>query len=288
MANFNLSTGQKVLIVYGSQVPSQALKEFVEKLQNEVSDLSVKCTNAEIVKEDDYSPSSFDVILSNVVYPYSLQHSRSLLSMYFKFGKANGRIVVREPIAEGDQNTEEQFNSTVKLAGLVSLKPGNVVELTAEQKEALVTIHKLDSFKIQDFEASKPNFEVGSSTKINFKKPDAYVESVWKIDNNVDDDIIDSDNLLDESDLKKPDPASLKVCGTTGKRKACKDCSCGLAEELAQESGDFKAAPAQKSSCGNCYLGDAFRCASCPYIGMPAFKPGEKVQLPSSLLKSDI
>ncbi|XP_030745072.1 anamorsin homolog [Sitophilus oryzae] len=135
--------------------------------------------------------------------------------------------------------------------------------------------------------ASKPKYAVGSSVKLNLKKP-----AVWKLDDNdEEEDLIDPDELLDEDDLKKPDPSTLKVCGTTGKRKACKDCSCGLAEELAAEaqSGkvvDTKDAP--KSSCGSCYLGDAFRCATCPYLGMPAFKPGEKIQLTTTQLKSDI
>lgn len=44
------------------------------------------------------------------------------------------------------------------------------------------------------------------------------------------------------------------VCGTTGKRKACKDCSCGLAEELEQEAREGKVVDttnAPKSSCGS-------------------------------------
>lgn len=40
------------------------------------------------------------------------------------------------------------------------------------------------------------------------------------------------------------------MCGTTGKRKACKDCSCGLAEELATE-GEPKNPEPKTSSCGS-------------------------------------
>jgi len=99
-----------------------------------------------------------------------------------------------------------------------------------------------------------------------------------------DEEFINDDELLDEEDKKKPDPSTLRVCETTKKRKACANCSCGLAEELEKEEINKIRANTQnaKSACGSCHLGDAFRCASCPYAGLPAFKPGEQVVLDNS------
>ncbi|EDW63658.1 anamorsin homolog [Drosophila virilis] len=134
--------------------------------------------------------------------------------------------------------------------------------------------------------AEKPGYETGSSARLSFAKKTSSV-NVWKISGD-DEELIDEEELLDEEDKQKPDPAGLRVCSTTGKRKACKNCSCGLAEELESEKTTKTVTENAKSSCGNCYLGDAFRCSTCPYLGMPAFKPGEKVQLADNLLKSDI
>lgn len=72
-------------------------------------------------------------------------------------------------------------------------------------------------------------------------------------DDLVDDGLIDDDALLTEEDLKKPDPASLKVTGSETKRKACAGCNCGLAEELAKEERETIKKNTQnvKSSCGS-------------------------------------
>ena len=94
-----------------------------------------------------------------------------------------------------------------------------------------------------------------------------------------DSDLIDEDGLLEEegTGMLAPPPAiseaSKNAKDDCGGRKACDDCTCGRAE---LEAGEKPKKEIKTSSCGNCAKGDAFRCASCPYLGLPAFKPGEE------------
>ncbi|XP_045766679.1 anamorsin homolog [Maniola jurtina] len=245
-----IKSGDNVLILWNENDPND-LSNLVNEIQSVKA--SVVLENSSMIAEGSRPTSSFDVIISNWLPPHTVQHSDSLLALLIKLLKPSGKVILKDTL---------DVSSALKLNGFLN------VTKTAEN----------------EFTAEKPKFEVGAkvSLKLNSKP------AVWKLEDTVEeawagtneDEIIDSDVLLDEDDLKKPDQQSLRVCATTGKRKACADCSCGLAEELRGETKDTP-----KSSCGSCYLGDAFRCATCPYLGMPAFKPGEKVMLD---LKSDI
>ncbi|KAL5614740.1 hypothetical protein BROUX41_004834 [Berkeleyomyces rouxiae] len=154
-----------------------------------------------------------------------------------------------------------------------------------------------------------------------------FVDLDDDLDDDDDDEIIDENTLLSEEDRFREIKVPTECLPKAGKRRrACKDCTCGLAERLEAEdaarrtAADVKLAelssakatppppvpakiapapvklvvddlaevdftvPGKTGSCGNCALGDAFRCDGCPYIGMPAFKPGEEVRL----LRNDV
>ncbi|KAF4121331.1 hypothetical protein GMORB2_2293 [Geosmithia morbida] len=145
---------------------------------------------------------------------------------------------------------------------------------------------------------------------------------------NLDDDFGDDDELVDENDLLTAEDftrpimqqregrrkeeeeltfpsiiIALECQPKPGKRRrACKDCTCGLAERINKEDEERQnkakadldvmklqsddlfdeldfTVKGKTGSCGNCSLGDAFRCDGCPYIGLPPFKPGEEVKI---------
>lgn len=107
---------------------------------------------------------------------------------------------------------------------------------------------------------------------------------------------IDAEALLTREDRQRPIPTCEPFNANAPRRKrACKGCNCGLLEVEADEAkagkvvvldggengtaievgqdekekllNAAKTAPKATSSCGNCFLGDAFRCGGCPYLG---------------------
>lgn len=60
------------------------------------------------------------------------------------------------------------------------------------------------------------------------------------------------------------------------KKKPCANCTCELRN---QED--------TRSACGNCHKGDAFRCSTCPSLGLPPYQPGEVVSFSAELNDMD-
>jgi len=124
----------------------------------------------------------------------------------------------------------------------------------------------------------KPAWERGTAFTLKSREKkvnEAPAAEAWTLEG--DDDLIDENSLLTEMDVNSK-PVQYDDCEVGPGKKACKNCTCGRAEaEAAEEKVNEETFV---SACGNCALGDAFRCAGCPYLGQPAFKDqGNKVEL---------
>ncbi|CAH0515554.1 unnamed protein product [Peronospora belbahrii] len=175
-------------------------------------------------------------------------------------------------------NVKEEKKSDI----LMALMIGGFVD-TAEKNESSPFYPELSICIC--FTAKKQGFE-SAAIPLAKKTVPAQLIKKWTVladdfggDDDQDDDIIDEDTLLDNTDevlqVAKAD------CGEVGgKKRACKNCTCGLKDQEDKPVMSEKDLNKLVSGCGNCFKGDAFRCGSCPFLGKPAFKPGmEKVLL---------
>eukprot|EP00127_Corallochytrium_limacisporum_P005379 Clim_evm55s203 gene=Clim_evmTU55s203 len=321
MNGVEITDGAKVLLIGNPALTSETLEKTIMDLRQRAGgNGGVSLEQLDRLEKISPTPGAYTIALAGYVQPQAFTHSDKVLSQIARGLAPGGVLKIREPVSATaifrDDRNEESLVSALKLAGYVDLTDAKTVDATEEEKTAIlaylekigkaneVATAAIRNLKFIEIGGKKPNYDVGAAQpiRIALKKKKAAAANAngvsngngnakaWKINTNDfgDDDLIDDEaDLLQEDDYKKPGADELKNdCST--KRKACKNCSCGRAEMEAQEE-DAQAVLAKpvESSCGSCYLGDAFRCSTCPYLGMPAFKPGEKVSLSQRQMKID-
>jgi SAM-dependent methyltransferase len=252
---------------------------------------------------------SVDAVVSLMQTPG--RHSQVFLSEVARVLKPGGELLVQEPLLVDGQElkcssaqTKSGLERNLLLAGFVN---SQVVESVDGVEIAKACTTSSVALNLVAVKVKKPSWDSASVFQIKKKVSsqngngtavkltagdvtDNVLPSSNKLADftNDEEELIDEDALLTEEDLKAPELPAAESCAPT--KKACKNCTCGRAE-LEEKEQENKLTAAQinnpKSACGSCGLGDAFRCAGCPYRGMPTFKLGEKITLEGSLLVAD-
>ncbi|KAK9125013.1 hypothetical protein Scep_013859 [Stephania cephalantha] len=228
---------------------------------------------ASSIKELPIESSSKDIVIVSRMHDLPGDH---LLVEIFRVLRSNGTILIQMSLstAESLDETVSTLKRQLMLSGFLNAQNLDVKQFVSTSDVNYSTV-----------KASKPSWEIGSSFSI--KKT---TQSLPKVQIDDDMDLIDEDSLLTEEDLKKPQ-IPIGDCEIGSTRKACKSCTCGRAEEEEKVmklglTTDQLNNP--QSACGSCGLGDAFRCGTCPYKGLPPFKLGEKVLLTDNFLMADV
>ena len=172
----------------------------------EVQDTSAECTDDSFILRDSFS-SYPQRDVEEIEFKYSA--SEEELAHAFRILKPNGLIT----IPSTSSNSSAAIDMT--LAGFVSV----------EGRGELIT-------------GRKPVWALGESAPIQLKQSPTSVK--WTLssldDGAEEDDLVDEDELLRESIVAAPTKADGgtvpcgEAVGVPGKKRACKDCSCGINE----------------------------------------------------------
>jgi len=251
---------------------------------------------------------TYDVILllTDVEQSNSPLLTRSIAAKVFDALKPGG-IIKSQDGTFGTVNGPDKTEAI--LAGLTKNENGDgMVKPTAEDGTGVVMLKlgtkrtvngKIAGGAVPLRGAVQPTTSNAPAATVGFVD---FGDDLDEIVTGEDDELIDEDDLLTEEDKIQGIVQPPECRPKTGKRKrACKDCTCGLKEKLEAEDTEKRAKADQAlntmqlkdddlaevdftvqgkvGSCGNCALGDAFRCDGCPYVGLPPFKPGEEVRL---------
>jgi anamorsin len=250
---------KSILVIWADDVDPENLPTFQDTVQTKAKQAQIAFENVQMLFESRRATSSFDVILFGLVSKRDSPINLDLLNEFFRLLRPNGHLITHI-----EHVKQSQVVDHFKMCGFTSCNPldSNSSFLLQNKDEA---VKKQGSLWL----CQKPSFDIGYSVPLrnigqSNSTTNGATKKTWTMD---DDDLIDTDALLDDNDRKKPDVKSndwffkkdlfiyfdLEYdCGTTstGVRKACKNCTCGLAQELEQE--EHAAAKATvKSACGS-------------------------------------
>lgn len=270
-----MSGNRNVLALFASSTVDVSQLNNLATTHGYNQDNLTVATNSGSITEQQVAGQFFDAILSTGP---SGHHSVQLLGTIAKALHPSGQLTIVEAGA-----SLEDLSKRLLLSGLPSATPSPSSNDIAAAVQAI-----------------KPTWDTGVRAAISLKKKTPKAETTWKIslddkdDRDEDDELIDEDALLTEEDLaQRPtiiaDNGDDCEIGASGKN-ACKDCTCGRADGKMEEvklTREMLENP-KTGGCGSCGLGDAFRCAGCPYKGLPSFEEGKPIQLPPDFLAVDV